>query len=157
MVSGLTQDSDEQLRRHAEELANLVFQLLADCHEKESRIAERHGLTPAEFRFVRVFRKIESASNKDIAEKMGLTPGRLSRILDGLRRKHYVSRKEDPADRRNVLVTLTAKGKNLVESIETDYVQAHADILKKMNVPHKDLVGGMSEFLTAVRQWLEKK
>jgi DNA-binding MarR family transcriptional regulator len=157
MADPETPNSEARLTRHAEELADLVFQLLADCHQKEIRISERHGLTPAEFRFVRTFRKLESASNKDIAEKMGLTAGRLSRILDGLLRKHYVSRKEDPADRRNVLVTLTAKGKTLVESIEKDYVQAHAEILRRMQMPHESLVDGMSEFLTAVRQWLEKR
>lgn len=151
-----TRDDESLLRAHAAQLADLVFQLLADCHEKENRIAARHNLSPAEFRCLRAFRGLESVSNKDIAQKMNLTPGRLSRILDGLAAKNYVIRKEDSHDRRNVVVSLSSKGKNLVTSLEEDYLNAHADILRRLNMPHENLVQGMGEFLTAVRDWLEK-
>ena len=39
----------------AERLANLTFSLLANCQEKEIRLAEIHDLTQAEFRCLRLF------------------------------------------------------------------------------------------------------
>lgn len=39
-----------ELDKNAEQLANLTFNLLANCQEKETRLAEIHNLTQAEFR-----------------------------------------------------------------------------------------------------------
>lgn len=76
-----------ELNQHAEQLANLTFSLLANCQEKEVRLAEIHGLTQAEFRCLRLFNSEETVNNKKIAERMNLSPSRLTRIIDGLVKK----------------------------------------------------------------------
>ena len=83
----------------AERLANLTFSLLANCQEKEVRLAEIHHLTQAEFRCLRLFGTDESVNNKQIAERMNLSPSRLTRIIDGLVEKQYINREIDPNDR----------------------------------------------------------
>jgi hypothetical protein len=45
----------EEISKNAGMLADLTFNLLATCQEKESRLAEQHGLTQAEFRCLRSF------------------------------------------------------------------------------------------------------
>ena len=86
----------------AEHLANLTFSLLANCQEKEIRLATVHNLTQAEFRCLRLFGTDESVNNKSIAERMNLSPSRLTRIIDGLVEKEYIIREIDPNDRRNM-------------------------------------------------------
>jgi len=79
----------------ASRLANLTFSLLANCQEKEEHLAELHGLTQSEFRCLRLFGTDESLNNKTIAERMNLSPSRLTRIIDGLVKKKYIRREID--------------------------------------------------------------
>ncbi|MBZ0199184.1 MAG: MarR family transcriptional regulator, partial [Ignavibacteriaceae bacterium] len=94
----------------ARELADLTFKLLANCQEKEDRLAEQYGLTQAEFRCLRLFGKTETLNNKTIAERMNLSPSRLTRIIDGLVTKNYMLREIEPKDRRNMRVSLSHQG-----------------------------------------------
>ena len=55
---------------NASKLADLTFKLLANCQEKEARLAEKYGLTQSEFRCLRLFNKDDVLNNKQIAEKI---------------------------------------------------------------------------------------
>lgn len=141
----------------AERLANLTFSLLANCQEKEERLAEIHGLTQAEFRCLRLFGSDESVNNKKIAERMSLSPSRLTRIIDGLVKKEYINREIDPADRRNMRVTLSRRGKLLVHQLNKAYVDIHDEILQDIEVKqHEPLINAMEHLLAALEKWLKK-
>lgn len=53
----------------------------------------------------------EMASAKDIATELNLDPGYLSRIVQNFSDKGLLTRRPSPADRRQHLLTLTAKGR----------------------------------------------
>lgn len=57
-------------------------------------------------------------SNKDLAEWVGVSTAAMSRTINGLVRRGLVQRHPTPHDRREVVLTLTAKGKKKFESIE---------------------------------------
>ena len=141
----------------ASRLANLTFSLLANCQEKEVHLAELHGLTQAEFRCLRLFGTDESLNNKTIAERMNLSPSRLTRIIDGLVKKKYIRRNIDPNDRRNMKVDLSKKGKSLVQQLNKAYVDIHEEILLDINPSqHEQLIVAMTHLLEALEKWLEK-
>lgn len=141
----------------AERLANLTFSLLANCQEKEVRLAEVHGLTQAEFRCLRLFGTDESVNNKQIAKRMSLSPSRLTRIIDGLVNKEYINREIDPNDRRNMRVTLSKKGKLLVLQLNKAYVGIHNEILQDIDrSQHVPLITAMQHLLVALEKWLQK-
>lgn len=141
----------------AERLANLTFNLLANCQEKEIRLAELHHLTQAEFRCLRLFGTDENLNNKQIAERMKLSPSRLTRIIDGLVKKGYINREIDPNDRRNMRVTLSRKGKQLVRQLNKAYIDIHNEILEDIDVSqHEPLITAMDHLLTALENWLKK-
>ena len=124
-----------ELTNNAEQLANLTFSLLANCQEKEIRLAEVHSLTQAEFRCLRLFGSDESINNKAIAEKrINPSPSRLTRIIDGLVQKEYIIREIDPNDRRNMKVCLSRKGQLLVQQLNKAYIEIHKDILQDIDV-----------------------
>lgn len=50
-------------------------------------------------------------SPKALAEELGIDPGQLSRTLQGLQQRHLISRKPSSRDKRQIEVTLTAKGR----------------------------------------------
>jgi len=141
----------------AERLANLTFSLLANCQEKEVRLATIHNLTQAEFRCLRLFGTDESVNNKKIAERMNLSPSRLTRIIDGLVEKEYIIREIDPEDRRNMRVMLSKRGRQLVNQLNKAYVQIHNEILQDIEVSqHVPLITAMQHLLEALENWLKK-
>jgi len=141
----------------ADRLANLTFSLLANCQEKEVRLAEVHGLTQAEFRCLRLFGTDESLNNKQIAERMNLSPSRLTRIIDGLVKKEYINREIDPNDRRNMRVTLSKRGKQLTLQLNKAYVDIHSEILMDIErSQHEPLITAMEHLLVALERWLQK-
>lgn len=141
----------------ASRLANLTFSLLANCQEKEVHLAELQGLTQAEFRCLRLFGTDESLNNKTIAERMNLSPSRLTRIIDGLVKKKYIRRDIDPNDRRNMKVNLSTKGKLLVQQLNKAYVDIHEEILMDIDPSqHEQLIVAMTHLLEALEKWLEK-
>lgn len=141
----------------AEALANLTFNLLARCQEKENRLAEAHNLLEAEFKCFRIMSSEESLNNKDIAKRMKLSPGRVTRIMDGLVEKGYMEREIDKDDRRNMIITLSRKGKILAHKINGSYVKIHQEILQDIDTSqHKSLIKAMEHLHAAVERWLER-
>ena len=138
-------------------LADLTFHLLAHCREKEIRFAEKHGLTQTEFRCLRYFGKNECMSNKQISQRMKLTQGRLTRIIDSLILKNYMAREIDAKDRRFMRVNLSESGNSLLAQLNSDYVDIHRDILDGIEMhQQKPLIDAMSHLVAAVKIWRPK-
>ncbi len=141
----------------AEKLANLTLSLLANCQEKEVRLAEIHSLTQAELRCLRLFGSDEVMNNRAIAERMKLSPSRLTRIIDGLVEKEYVIREIDNKDRRNMKVSLSTRGKALVNQLNKAYVDIHREILQDIDESqHTPLITALMHLLAAFDKWLAK-
>jgi DNA-binding MarR family transcriptional regulator len=148
--------TDDEINKNAEKLADLTFNLLASCQEKESRLAEQYGLTQAEFRCLRSF-GTEECHNKSIAEKLSLSPSRLTRIIDSLVKKEYIVRKINNTDRRNMCVFLSFKGAQIVQLLNQSYLNIHKEILKDIDkVQHTQLIEAMTNLHSALKKWVDK-
>ncbi|MBT8386011.1 MAG: MarR family transcriptional regulator [Ignavibacteria bacterium] len=138
-------------------LADLTFNLLPKCQEKEARLAEEHGLYQAEFKCLRLFGSDENLNNKEIAKRMNLSPSRLTRIIDGLVQKGYMKREIDHTDRRNMRVSLSKRGKTLTHNLAKAFVDIHSEILQDIDAPqHKSLIVAMDNLNRAIENWLQK-
>lgn len=136
-------------------IADVTFRLLGACHEKERRAAEKFGLSVPEFRVLRVFHRHTPLRVKDLLETLGENTSRLSRILGRLEKAGYLTRTIQPDDRREIIVTLTAKGTELTGKLERLYVRIHKEILKDIPASvHKPLLRGLENLLVAVERWL---
>ena len=144
-------------KHSAEKLANLTFNLLARCQEKESRLADEHNLLEAELKCLRLMASQESLNNKDVAEIMSLSPSRITRIMDGLVKKGYMIREIDKDDRRNMKIALSKRGKNLTTRINNAFIEIHREILEEIDVSqHESLLTAMENLHLAVERWLQK-
>ncbi len=149
--------SNAELEKDASQLANLTFNLLATCQQKENLIAEQYGLTQAEFRCLKLFDKKEVVNNKTIAERMNLSASRLTRIIDGLVAKGYAERQIKPEDRRNMNVSLSKKGVQLVQKLDQAYLNVHKELLEEIDPSqHKPLIEAMTNLSKAMEKWLAK-
>lgn len=147
----------DELEEDASRLANLTFSLLSTCQQKENILAEQYGLTQAEFRCLKMFDKKETVNNKTIAQRMNLSASRLTRIIDGLVAKGYTEREINLNDRRNMDVTLSKKGMQLVQKLDQAYVNIHKELLENIETTqHKPLIYAMTNLLAAMEKWLAK-
>ncbi len=81
----------------------------------ERRIARRHRLRISDLRCLHEFRWDEEIPVRTLAQRLGLSRSRVSRILDRLEEHRLVKRAIDPVDRRGINVHATAKGRRLLE------------------------------------------
>ena len=141
----------------AERLADLTFSLLARCQEKEAWLAEKHRLFQAEFRCLRLMGSEGSLNNKNIAERMNVSPSRVTRIMDGLVKKGYMQREINKGDRRNMKISLSRRGKILTNKLNKAFVNIHSEILQDIDVAqHEPLITAMKQLHLAIEKWLQK-
>lgn len=74
----------------------------------------------------------EGMSPSDLAEKLGYTRPRMTRILDSLESKGYVRRVPDENDRRRVIAHCTEEGRRHASDNSSDGVSSLAATLSKM-------------------------
>ena len=141
----------------AASLTNLTFNLLAKCQTKEERLAKQRGLFQAEFKCLRLFGSDKSLTCKEIGMRMNLSRSRITRVVDGLVKKGYMSRGIDPTNRRYMRVTLSRRGKILTTKLDREFTDIHYEILQDIDVSkHKTLITAMEHLLTATENWLQK-
>ena len=146
-----------RVNKNAEMLANLTFNLLARCQEKESYLAEKNKLLEAELKCLRLMGSQRSLNNSEIAEKMNLSPSRITRIMDGLVEKGYMIREINKIDRRNMILSLSKKGRNLTDKLNRAFLEIHKEILEEIDISkHESLIIAMENLYKAVERWLQK-
>lgn len=139
-------------------IAELTFELLANCQEKEERLSEQLSISVPEFRLLRMFRGEKQLPVKTLVERINLSGSRLTRILDSLEKKGYLIRSIDVTDRRSIIVTLSKRGMELTSRLEETYLKFHQDMLK--GIPenlHEPLIQGLQNMLISLQNWLERK
>jgi DNA-binding MarR family transcriptional regulator len=73
-----------------------------------------------------------------VASCISITQSAASRVVDRLVHDGYVSRQENPGDRRQKQLMLTDQGKGLIDRIEAVFVQATRPILKALSSSEQD-------------------
>lgn len=64
-----------------------------------------------------------------LARELGLSPSRLTRILDGLENRSLIARTLSDADRRSIRVSLTDGGTNLIERYQCAKINVPEELL----------------------------
>lgn len=68
-----------------------------------------------------------------IASQLGIDRSGVTRLLDRLEKKQYLTREHDKLDRRSVNLLLTAKGKSLIDEMNDIAKQHQDDFLKDLH------------------------
>ena len=142
----------------AKYLASLTIRLVTVYQENYSRLAMERGLTESEFRCLRLMGIEKGLSNKKIAERMSLSQSRLTRIVDGLCEKGYMTRESNPKDFRSLNLTLSRKAKSFIQKLEQSNIELHKKILNSTSIPQqKALFAAMDKLNSETAKWLRKK
>ncbi len=140
------------LHKQAQQLADLTLGLVGTCQRKQERIAERAKLSLSEFKCLRAFRNDTELSVKDIAHRMSLTSSRLTRIIDGLVKKRFVTRHIDPHDRRIINVRLTKQGEVIARKVSNDCTHVYEQVLQIINPgDQKEIIDAVAKLFDAMQ------
>ncbi len=142
---------ETEVFQRAETLASLTLKLMWTCQRKQEQIAERAELSLSEFKCLRAFHHDTELSVKDIAARMSLTSSRLTRIIDGLVKKRYVTRHIDPADRRIINVRLTKQGETVARKVGLECIHVYEQALEILPTEeHDNIISCVNELSSAL-------
>lgn len=82
-----------------------------------ARKVEAHGVTIAEWVFMRHLLEVDALAPSRLAERMGMTRGAISKLSERLLAKALVKRTEDQSDGRAHTLSLTPAGRALVPKL----------------------------------------
>ena len=96
-------------------LQEQLSQILIEFYEKmsswEHEVVNETGISLAQMHTIEIIGHHENLRMKEIAQKMGVTTGSLTVMVDRLEKNGLVSRQPHPKDRRSYVLLLTEKGK----------------------------------------------
>ena len=95
-------------------------------------------VTMAQMRVLMLLSAIGEARMSDLAHQLGIAPSTLSSLVDRLVESGFVNRKDDPRDRRSVLVALAPAGTRMLDQFNELGAGALRSLLEQ--VPVKDIV-----------------
>jgi DNA-binding MarR family transcriptional regulator len=118
--------------------ANAAVRALAQTHEAILTFANealsRHGLSPAARQALGALDGHGSALTPgEVADRLLVTPGSVTSLLDTLERRGLVTRTPDPDDRRRVLVAITEAGRTLVDQFVPEAVALQTAVMSDLS------------------------
>ena len=144
--------------KQAKTMAELTCQMAHTCNKKENHFAELNKLTPAEFRFLRLFSETSSLPIKKLSATLELTPGRITHIITSLEKKNLVTRRQDPSDKRNVYIELTTISKPFIRNLHKNHILIHKKILENIAPEKRELViSAMEDVIAALKTWSDNQ
>jgi DNA-binding MarR family transcriptional regulator len=99
----------------------------------EKSITE-HDLTPVQFEVLLYLDSFQPCGVSDVAGFMVVDKSTSSRVLRGIQDRGFIQIERDTADRRRRKVSLTTKGRNIIDSRKKDWLEIESDIRKRYDV-----------------------
>ncbi len=103
-----------------------------DIGSRVSLVLAEHSMTPTQYHALRMLRGAGAAglTHADIGKRLLARAPDVTRMMDQLERRHWISRKPSDADRRIVIHRITAKGRTMLMTVATPlgalYDELHA-------------------------------
>jgi DNA-binding MarR family transcriptional regulator len=111
-----------------EELTRLLIEFYERFSSWEQGVVRETGLTLPQMHTLEIIGATGNLRMKEVAEKMGVTTGSLTVLVDRLVRAGLVERKPDAKDRRSIRVGLTPDGQKHFEGHHLLHLQLSQDI-----------------------------
>jgi DNA-binding MarR family transcriptional regulator len=141
----------------AEQLADLTYELLENCQVKIERTAHKLNLTVAEFKLLRSIGDDEKVAAGVLANRLGLSSSRLTRIIDGLVAKRIVKKSVCGKDRRVVEIQLTPEGVQTSDQLKLMYVTVHQEIIGLLpSDAGESVILAMQKLRSATHEWIKE-
>jgi MarR family transcriptional regulator, lower aerobic nicotinate degradation pathway regulator len=132
MESGTTTDIEI-----AEFAGQLFFRLWRASHTHVAEALQSIGLTPALFGVLNVLGAHEGAIQQELGSAMGIDPSTMVSLLDELESAGLAKRRPDPGDRRARQVSITPKGRRLLQRARKMALEAEDEVLRGLTAAER--------------------
>jgi DNA-binding MarR family transcriptional regulator len=121
----------------------IIFQL-AKAYQKAHGLFKKrllpYGLTPIQHLILEALWLEDGISQKDIGMRLVLDRATLSGVLDRMSSGGWITKEQDPEDKRTLRICLTDKGKDLTSNLAGERNQANEELLSSLNLEEKVLL-----------------
>jgi DNA-binding MarR family transcriptional regulator len=121
----------------AEFAGQLFFRLWRASHVRIAEALASIGLTPALFGLLNVLGAREGAIQQELGSAMGIDPSTMVSLIDELERAGLAKRRPHPTDRRAREVTITPKGRRLLERARRMAAQVEDEVLRGLTATER--------------------
>lgn len=118
------------------------------------RLRREHGLAATQFELLRYFRDHPGSRVADTATNFAAGLGAISKGIDRLQFRGWVTRDPNPADGRSSLISLTSMGSQLVTQAEATFTDFLDEILSPA-LSHEEIMSA-GRILAELRSNLER-
>lgn len=119
------------------EILGLVYEMKKKCAAIDLRLMEQLHLSQSELLFFGSLDQCTGISSPELAKNMGLSPSRISRVIENLVVDGYLDRNIDKTDRRAITLCLTESGKKIRSEIDKNRQECEARLLTVL--PESDI------------------
>ncbi len=112
------------------EILDLVYEMKKKCAVIDIQLMEQLRLSQSELLFFSSLDQCTGISSPELAKNMGLSPSRISRVIEKLVVDGYLDRNIDKADRRAITLCLTDEGKKIRAEIDKNRQACEARLLQ---------------------------
>jgi len=104
-----------------------VHRLASDLAQGVVDLLRPTGLSPAQFNVLRILRGAGSAGTScgEIGERLVTREPDVTRLLDRLEKEGFIERTRSPDDRRIVLTRISAKGLDVLSTLDEPMAELH--------------------------------
>ena len=135
-------------------ISNIMNSMKLYCQLKDKKIAKSTNLTCSELNCLKQYFEIDILSVKELAEKLNITSGGVTRIVASLEESGILRRDMDPNDRRGINVTLTDKGESVVKKLQDATIDYYKTMLSGTPKKKIDIILEGVSLLNKI--WLKK-
>jgi DNA-binding MarR family transcriptional regulator len=108
-------------------LSNLTVEFYEKLSSWEERVVKDSGLSLPQMHTIEMIGIYGSMKMRDLADRLGVTTGTLTIMVDRLESKKYLERTPNPGDRRSYLISLTETG----EKKYREHTTAHKEMTNR--------------------------
>ena len=119
------------------EILGLVYEMKKRCAAIDNKLMEHLNLSQSELLFFSSLDQCTGISSPELAKNMGLSPSRISRVIEKLVVDGYLDRNIDKTDRRAITLCLTDEGKKIRAEIDKNRQECEARLLNVL--PQSDV------------------
>ena len=112
------------------------------------------SITPSQLRMLMALEGQNDSSLKEVANLLNVTSSAATQLVDGLVANGYVTRKENPEDRRKMTITISNKTKKKIAKMKEQNITQLLDLFKVLSdkelnqflALHKKVIRGSLKF-----------
>lgn len=131
---------EKKLNEHRLDLKTTIVlnKAIRSLRPYEAKASKENGLTPTQFSVLETLYSKGTLRIQDLIDKMLATSGNMTVVIKNMERDGWITRTCDPTDKRAFLVSLTAEGRQKIETALPTHIDALVDAMQILEDQEKE-------------------